>query len=183
VDVPLLVVVTGPPASGKTTAAEELAAELGLAILSKDTFKETLYETIGSGDEVEAQIERAALALLFAVAGMQLEAEVSLLVESNFDAETDVAPFEELSRSHDVRMLQVHIGGDVDALVEKFARRAESGRRHPGHGDEASDADEVRRKIEAGHWEPLDLPGTLVRADVSDSPGEIVRRVREAIDG
>ena len=48
-DGPLLVVVTGPPASGKTSVAEELASRLGVAFLSKDTFKEVLYEHLGSG--------------------------------------------------------------------------------------------------------------------------------------
>jgi predicted kinase len=34
-----LVLVTGPPASGKTTLAAPLAAELGFALLGKDRIK------------------------------------------------------------------------------------------------------------------------------------------------
>jgi adenylate kinase family enzyme len=34
--VPLLVVVTGPPASGKSTLARQLASSLGVPFLSKD---------------------------------------------------------------------------------------------------------------------------------------------------
>ena len=178
---PLLVVVTGPPASGKTSAAEALAEDLGLAILSKDTFKETLYETIGAGEEVEERIEAAALALVFAVAGMQLDAGVSVLAESNFDSRTDTAPFRRLAAEHHVRLVQVHIGGDPDALVSKFVARACSGKRHPGHGDEPSDAADLRAKIEAGLWKPLGIPGTLVEADMDDEPAAVVRRVREAL--
>src|SRR5579863_1117877 len=37
-----LVLVSGPPASGKTTLAAPLAAELGFALLGKDRIKETL---------------------------------------------------------------------------------------------------------------------------------------------
>jgi predicted kinase len=178
---PALLIVTGPPASGKTSAARRLAEELRLAVLSKDTFKETLYEQIGSDEELEPRIERASLALLFAVAGMQLEAGVSLLVESNFDTHFDVEHFRRLCREHDVELVQVHIGGDTDRLVGKFAERARTGARHAGHGDSPADAEELREKIESGLWDPLDVPGELVRADMDDDEDTIVERVQATL--
>ena len=48
--IPLLVVVTGPLAAGKTTIARGLSAELGLLLLEKDAIKEHLYETLGYRD-------------------------------------------------------------------------------------------------------------------------------------
>jgi predicted kinase len=179
---PTLIVVTGPPASGKTSVAEALAEGLELAVLSKDTFKETLYEQLGSGDELEDALERAALALLFAVTGMQLDAGVSVLVESNFDTRFDIGHFRRLADEHDVRLVQVHMGGDTERLVEKFTKRAASQKRHPGHGDEPGDADELREKIESGLWEPLDLPGELIEADMDDAEEEVVRRVRRLLE-
>ena len=176
---PLLVVVTGPPASGKSSSARAIAAELDIPFLSKDELKERLYEVLGTGDELEPRIERAALAILFSVASSQLRVGVSVLAESNFDARTDTAPFRRLREEHDARIVQVHVGGDTDALVRAFAARAAEGDRHPGHGDEPADADEVREKIEAGLWEPLDLGGELVRADMADEPSRIASRVRD----
>lgn len=153
-----------------------------MPFVSKDTFKETLYETFGSGEDLEERIDTAALAILFSVVEAQLAEGVSVTAESNFDAESDVEPFERLTREYDARVVQVHIGGDTDALVEKFVRRAESGKRHPGHGDDAGDADELRAKLESGHWKPLDLPGLLVQADMHDDEEDIVTRVRAALD-
>jgi hypothetical protein len=101
--------------------------------------------------------------------------------ESNFDADSDVEPFQRLADDHDARVVQIHIGGDADELVAKFVRRAESGKRHPGHGDDAGDADELRAKLESDLWEPLDLPGLLVRADMHEDEAEIVARVRAAL--
>lgn len=39
-DLPLLVVVTGSPASGKSTLAEKLSESMRLPLLAKDAFKE-----------------------------------------------------------------------------------------------------------------------------------------------
>jgi predicted kinase len=160
---PLLVVVTGPPASGKSSIARELAEELRIPFLSKDELKERLYEELGSGDDVEEAIERSATAILYSVARSNLRVGVSVLVESNFDSGSDTGALREL----DARIVQVHCGGETDALVRNFAERSASGRRHPGHDDGPEDADELRRKIESGVWEPLDLPGELIRVDAS----------------
>jgi predicted kinase len=170
----VLVVVTGPPASGKSGLARDLAAELSMPFISKDELKERLYEVIGSGDRIEEEIEAAALAILFSVARSNLDAGVNVLVESNFDAHSDTAPF----RALDARIVQIHCGGDVDDLVESFAERSASGRRHPGHDDRPEDAAEVRRKIESGFWDPLDIPGELIRVDRRADAAEIARRLR-----
>ena len=160
---PLLVVVTGPPASGKSSIARDLAEELEIPFLSKDELKERLYEELGSGDELEEAIERSSTAILYSVARSNLTVGVSVLVESNFDRESDTAPLRELG----ARIVQVHCGGDTNALVRHFAERSASGDRHPGHDDDPEDADELRRKIESGLWDPLDLPGELIRVDAS----------------
>lgn len=161
--------------------AEELARRLKVPFASKDTFKEAMYETIGAGDELEERIDAAALRILFRVVDAHLDAGVSVAAESNFDANTDVEPIRRIA-DRDVDVVQIHIGGDVDALVEKFARRAASGRRHPGHGDRPGDAEELRAKLESGLWRPLDLPGLLVEADLDDDEDEIVERVRAVLE-
>ena len=166
-EAPLLVVVTGAPASGKTSVAEELAQRMRVPVLSKDTFKERLYEVFGSGDQLEEPIEAAGLAILFSVVELQLASGVSVIAESNFDAETDVAPFVRLWQEHRPRLVQLHCTRPKEQLLERFAERIEEGKRHPGHGDEPEDVGEVRAKLEAGVWDPLDLPGELIEVDKS----------------
>ncbi len=163
---PLLLVVTGPPASGKTRVARELAERLSLPFIVKDTLKERLYEVLGSGDDLEDAIERAALAILFSVVESQLAAGVSVVAESNFDARFDIAPFHELCGEHNVRLVQVHCSKPPGDVGREFAERAASGRRHPGHGDRPEDAAEVVADLEAGRWDALDLPGELLELDV-----------------
>jgi predicted kinase len=178
-DTPLLLVVTGPPASGKTRVARELATRLGVPFLVKDTLKERLYEVLGSGDDVEDGIERAALAILFSVVESQVAAGVSVVAESNFDARFDLAPFHQLCREHDVRLVQVHCSKPPGDVGREFAERAASGRRHPGHGDRPEDAAQVVADLEAGRWDALDLPGELVELAVDPIDyDDLVARLR-----
>ncbi len=180
-DPPLLVIVSGAPATGKTSVAERLAEGLRIPFVHKDVFKETLYEIVGSGEELEPTIERAALAILFRVVDSQLAAGVSVVAESNFDARSDTRPFRRLSAERRLHLVQVHCRREEAVLLERFARRAESGERHPGHGDEPEDVAEVRANLEAGRWEPLDLPGTLIEFDKDrEDEADLVERVRSA---
>ena len=179
-----VVVVTGPPAAGKTTVAEELAKRLRIPIISKDTLKETLYEQFGAADELQEPIDRAALALLFSVVEAQLAAGVSVVAESNFDANSDVGPFHRLVGRSGARIIQIHCSGDTERIVSKFVRRAESGDRHAGHQDDPADADELRAKLAAHLWDPLELPGELIEVDIIernvdfDALAERVRTLR-----
>lgn len=180
-ETPLLVVVTGAPASGKTGLAERLAEGLRIPFIVKDTFKEVLYETVGDGEELEPAIERAGLELLFRVVDAQLEAGVSVVAESNFDARSDTGPFRVLCEQHDVQLVQVHCRRDEEVLLERFAERVRRGERHPGHGDGPEDVEEVRADLRTGRWDPLDLPGALIAFDKDrEDEEELVERVRSA---
>ena len=173
--------VTGAPATGKTTIAEELADRLRLPFVSKDTLKEALYETLGSTDDLEERIEQAALAILFSGVESQLAAGVSVIAESNFDSNTDVEPFRRLCAEREMELVQIHVTRDQEELLEAFAERAEGASRHPGHGDSAGDVDEVRERLERGDWDALDLPGTAIEHDTSGGPKrveELVRRLK-----
>ncbi len=46
-EIPALLLVTGPPAAGKTTIAAALAERLDLPLLAKDTLKEALAGPLG----------------------------------------------------------------------------------------------------------------------------------------
>lgn len=63
------VVVSGPPASGKSTLAAALAGELDLPLLAKDVVKDALVEVLGAPDVARSrQLGRAAVHVLVAVA-------------------------------------------------------------------------------------------------------------------
>jgi predicted kinase len=83
---PRLVIVSGASASGKSSIARDLAAELKLALLAKDDLKEGLFDSLGNPrDEAESQRLGTASYLLIERIGTRiLESGVGLVVEGNF---------------------------------------------------------------------------------------------------
>jgi adenylylsulfate kinase-like enzyme len=69
VDPDLHIVVTGLPASGKSTLGRLLHRELALPLLDKDTILESLYEALGCPDpDGRARLSRASDEVLLALA-------------------------------------------------------------------------------------------------------------------
>jgi predicted kinase len=78
-----LVYVSGAPGSGKTSLAGPLAAELGYALLTKDTIKETLHDALGAPEADLAWSRRlggASMELLWALAARA----PAVVIEANF---------------------------------------------------------------------------------------------------
>lgn len=82
---PLVVLVTGAPASGKSTVGRQLARALGLPFFAKDVFKETLFDALGWSDrEWSRKLAVASMQLLYTCAAAELEVGRSLVLECNF---------------------------------------------------------------------------------------------------
>jgi predicted kinase len=173
---PLLVVVTGMPAAGKSTLANELSDSLSLPLIAKDRIKEQLYETLGAGDtEWSSRLGAAAFALIFDLAAVLLEAGQSAIVEANFFRGAAEPQFAALP---DHRVVQLHCSAPLELLVERYTSR----RRHRVHHD-GEKAELLQERFDHGTHEPLALAGDLIRVDTSGPVDvtAIVNRVRRSL--
>ena len=165
--VPILVVVSGPPAAGKTTLARGIGQRLGLPVFTKDDLKESLYDSLGWDDlDSSRRFGKASIDLLFNIMEVQLSAGKGLIAESNFYARYDPPRFKRLAERCRHRLLQVYCSTTDEAIVSRYRARGASGSRHPAHFDGAN-VERLRQGLAEGVWEPLDVPGRLITVDTS----------------
>jgi tRNA(Arg) A34 adenosine deaminase TadA/predicted kinase len=181
---PVVLIVTGPPASGKSTIGRQVAAELGMPFLSKDLFKETLFDSLGWHDRAWSQrLGGASMALLFRSAESVLEAGRSIALESNFYAAWDTPRFLALGKRYACQFVQVVCTAPGATLVERYERRARSDERHPGHTD-ATALDEWRPRLLTQRWDALELDGPVFIVDTTDWRVDLeglVRRISASV--
>jgi predicted kinase len=173
----VFVVVSGPPASGKTTLSRAIAPVLELPLIAKDTIKQALMTVLAVPDVAASRvIGRASVAALLAVAAESGGAVLESVWHRCYAVD-------DLRRLPGV-VVEVFCRCDPAVAAERYAVRA--GSRDAGHFD-ASRAtgelwnDEVARPV-AGGWPvievdtagPVDLEAviTAIRAAASTgSPG------------
>ena len=107
----VFVVVSGPPASGKTTLARAIAPAVGLPLIAKDTIKEALMAVLPVPDVAASRVVgRASVAALLAVAA---QSGGAVQIRSRLGEGTTVELW--LPRAHEPPSETV--GGDQSLLV------------------------------------------------------------------
>ncbi|HEX4006049.1 MAG TPA: AAA family ATPase [Acidobacteriaceae bacterium] len=171
-----LVLVTGPPASGKSTLVQPLAAALGFALLSKDDIKESLFTSLHAAPndpEVSRQLSHAATNLLWALAPRCPQ----LVLEANFRTRDprERAHLSALLALPNTSAVEVHCCLPLEEASRRFAERARTERHHPAHPlhqmsveqlAEFADPFEITAVIEVDMLRPIAPPdlAQLVRA-------------------
>lgn len=130
-----ILLISGAPASGKSTVALALAEMLGFALLSKDTVKEALFDSLGdiasrqldSPAAVSSLLSRTAIDLLWALAPHCPAA----ILEANFrsKSEHERAQFAALEG----RKLEIYCHCSPEEAARRFRERAAGKRDHPAH--------------------------------------------------
>jgi predicted kinase len=129
-----VILITGHPATGKTTLAHYLAQELGLPLLYRDGLKEKLADTLGWSDDAwSLKLGAATWELLYHLVESLLRAHVSPIVESNFAPTYATPRWQQLMQQYPLRIIQVRCEADPAIVVQRHHARVQQGARHPIH--------------------------------------------------
>jgi predicted kinase len=132
---PTLVVVSGPPGSGKTTLAHALAQALPCPAICRDEIKEGMAHAHGAdfrGGHGDPLTQRT-LPLFFEVLHVLIAAGVSVVAEAAFQDRLWKPELEPLAELAQLRIVRCNV--DAAVSFERAARRSTSESRRRTHGD------------------------------------------------
>lgn len=169
-----IIAVAGIPGSGKTTLATSLGKALGLSVISKDVIKESLLDTLGTGDNDWAStLSRAAHGVMYQLVG-GLAGDV--ILEAHFHAGTAEPQLQGLGH----RIIQLYCRCPVEIAWRRYEIRRDDPSRHPGHLSEHQD-DRATAGWRTMPPQPLRLDAPLLEVDTSGPVDveEIARQVNQ----
>ena len=175
----LFVVLTGLPASGKTTLGRALSDSLHLPFMDKDDVLETLFDALGAeSPDDRSRLSRASDGVLESMALASQGAVLASFWRRPRLSSTSGTPSEWLSALEADAVVEVLCECDPAVAAERFARR----RRHPGHFDRRFAEDELRSGFEQLVNEGPLFGSSPVRVDTSGpvEPSDVTVLVREA---
>jgi predicted kinase len=173
-----LILITGPPASGKSTLARPLAAALGFALLTKDDIKESLYASFNehpvdenAARELSRRLSTAATDLLFALAPHC----PSVILEANFRTKdpAERAKLATLLRIPNTHAVEVHCHLPLGEAARRFAHRANTERNHPAHALHAISQAQLAESAQPFALTPVIEIDTTQPARISELAAEI----------
>jgi predicted kinase len=164
---PLVIIVSGPPCTGKTDLGQRIASAFSLPFISKDGIKESLFDSLGWKDRAwSKKLSAVSYVLLYYFVESQLAAGQSFVVEANFASAPHTERFLSLKQACPFEPFQIQCIAEGQVLLRRFRERAERGERHPGHVDDLA-LDELRPILLKGRLDPLDIGGTLYEVDTT----------------
>ena len=182
---PTIIIVTGRPAAGKSTLAKWLSQELKLPLASKDDIREELFDRLGWKDRKWAQeLGKASVDMMFYFARAELEVGHSVIMDNSFYPPVSNPRFQALKEQYHAESIQIVCDSSRETLFQRFKKRADSGNRHPGHGDHDV-LDELYANLANTSSQVLDIGGAVIEVDTTDFSkvdyGAILNRVKELI--
>ena len=162
-----LILVTGAPASGKTTLARALGEATGWPVLHRDVLKEIMLDEWGASDRAASRrIGRTSWLLFDAMLGT-LASRVPLIAEANLSG-PGIERVWPLLDQPGARVLHCH--ADRDTLHRRIQARTNSPDRHPGHFD--VDAwPELAGALDRGDYEQVAWPCPTLLVDSASAAG------------
>jgi len=125
------ILINGPPASGKSTIAGELATIFNVPILARDTIQESLYDVIGSGDrEYNRMLGRAGMAVIWAVL-KNFPLEATVIIDAWFRYPPYDWVVQGFSTAGITSFVEIWCHAPGEVLSSRYLSRV--GQRHAGH--------------------------------------------------
>jgi len=180
---PLLVVVTGRPASGKTTLAHILSKEIKCPLLSRDELKEGYVNTL---DIEHCRLDNSAAWHIynsfFEAIDLLISKDISVIVEAAFQDKLWKPKLSQLSDKAEIKIIICNTSPDI--AKARFAGRLLSDPdRNKYHGDKFLNSVKGPDRLMAEHYAPVNIAAPTLEVDTTENYnpglGEIIGFIRQ----
>lgn len=174
---PLLIVVTGRPASGKTSLAHLLAKEIKCPLLSRDEFKEGYINTARLHHyQLNDQVNRDIYETFFDAINLLISKNISVIVEAAFQHQLWEPKLASLVNNAKIRVIICKIS--LELAKERFYKRIlDEPKREKFHGD-ATNKDTV---LLSSKYETIHIAAPTLEVDTTNNYKPDIERIIEFI--
>jgi predicted kinase len=162
---PCLVLVNRFPGTGKTTVATRLSQHFRVPLLSKDIFKELMFDVLGWSDkEWSLKVSAVSNRIMDYFIEEALKVGDSLILEANFKSTIDSDRFRRFQDAHQVHLIQVLCWAQGDVLFERYwARHIDDRHRATLKPQRAKNSDAGSRQEDASRFRSGEGPSKWTR--------------------
>jgi predicted kinase len=163
----LLVVVTGSPASGKTTLAHVLANKINCPLLSRDELKEGLINTLElSHSQADRSIDLQVYETFFETIELLISKKISLVVEAAFQDKLWRPKLLNLLQKATIKIIICKAGTDL--IKARFENRLSGNPdREKFHGDQSLTPEQIASLID--HYKPVNMEIATLEVDTTQN--------------
>lgn len=132
---PTLIIISGFPATGKTTIAKKLSEHFSLPLVCVDELKEMIFDRIGNWEDEQLfySVSKASYDLMYYTASSMLSMGQSCIIEAFLRAKMAEPRIAKLREKYSCQLLQFQLNTDFNKLIERYDARHNSKERHPCH--------------------------------------------------
>lgn len=124
-----LILVTGAPASGKSTIAEAISKHTRIRYISKDLFKIRLFERYGFTTHSEKKrLSILGESQMYDEIQQCVDTNENLIVDNNFK---DFIKIREIIKEKNVDLYCIYCDCEYELLAQRYNERIRTGNRHP----------------------------------------------------
>ena len=178
-----LIIINGPPGSGKSYLGNLLSKNLILPYISKDDIKELLFDNLNWGSrKISKVLGIVSFEILVYFIKNLIHSAHSCIIEAAFHPSFDTKTFIEIEHQFNVEFIQIFCTADASILFQRCKNRILSGERHPGHVDKVENVQEFETMVNSNKYGKLEIGGEYIEINTNDFSGLIYNNLIDHVN-
>ncbi len=179
---PLLIVVTGSPASGKTTLAHILADKINCPLISRDELKEGLINTLNvEHTQLDKSVDLHVYDTFFEIIDLLISRKISIVIEAAFQDKLWRPKLSNLLGKASIKIVICKTNHDL--IKDRFAKRLlENSDREKYHGDQSLILSKERFAELTENYNPVNINAPTLLVDTTENYSPAIEEIINFID-